>query len=341
MRHTTLQPGPLVTALWLGTVLAVFGAVLGLVAVPGAEADHVGCGDTLGSGKHVLDSDVICHTEGCATCVPVIITLTSDARLDLNGFTLQGLPGGAGTCLLLEGTGAEAVNGKVMGCDFGVLINGGGEHRLRHLTVTENNWGVQLTTSNGNLVSDSDLSGNFGFGVKLQDSHQNRFQRTVVNDTSGTALIGGYFLLASHENMISSSVISRNTCFGILLLDSSRNTIVHNTVTDSSCLFDGNPAVNIALSGDSDDNVIFKNNASGADNATDVGPDGDGINIGCKDGCGLQDLATTGANGNLVMHNRANQNTRYGIAQSSGNTGNIYFGNTATGNGVANFAIDP
>jgi parallel beta-helix repeat protein len=322
-------------------VLLACGVLLGMGAGPSAEAAHIGCGDTLGAGHHVLDSDVTCQTETCPTCVPVILTLTTDARLDLNGHQLQGLPGGAGTCLWLLGTGVLAENGRITGCNFGVLADGGGEHRLRRLTVTENNWGVQFTASSGNWVTDSDLSGNFGFGVGLQQSHANRFQRTIVNDTSGTALIGGYFLNASHDNVISHNVISRNECFGILLEDSSRNTIAHNQVTENSCIFAGKPAVNIALRGDSDANVVQHNDASGADNATNVGPDGDGINIGCKDGCGLFATATTGADGNVIAHNIANQNTRYGIAQATGNTANVYVANSATGNGVADFAIDP
>jgi len=66
----------------------------------------------------------------------------------------------------------------------------------------------------------------------------------------------------------------------------------------------------------------------------------DGINIGCKGDCGFQS-PTTGANDNLVVDDTASFNDRYGIAQATGNTGNAYIRNEATGNGVANFAIDP
>jgi len=73
----------------------------------------------------------------------------------------------------------------------------------------------------------------------------------------------------------------------------------------------------------------------------------DGINVGCKDvcHCGLGGMGfstpSTGATANIVFGNTADNEARYGIAQATGNPGNVYLLNQATGNGVANFAIDP
>jgi hypothetical protein len=50
-------------------------------------------------------------------------------------------------------------------------------------------------------------------------------------------------------------------------------------------------------------------------------------------------MPTTGATGNIVAGNTADDESRYGIAQATGNDGNVYLLNSAKGNGVANYSI--
>ena len=266
----------------------------------------------------MLDSDVVCSTNGA------IVTLTAGGSLDLAGHRLDGQFGGVSTCLLVTGTGASARNGQMTGCHWGVRLEAGGGHRLQHLAVIDNNFvGIELDGSHDNDIRHSDILDNNTFGVRVLASHENRFHQTVVNDNFGTGLVGGYFLDGSHDNTISNSVVNQNLCFGILLEDSSRNRITGNTVNGNLCT-STNPGGNIVLRGDSDENVIHNNDASGS-------PDGDGINIGCRDGCGATGQPTTGADDNVVSHNTANNNARYGIAQNPGNVGNVFSKNTTTG----------
>ncbi len=81
--------------------------------------------------------------------------------------------------------------------------------------------------------------------------------------------------------------------------------------------------------------MIFHNQLS----ATAPGT-ADGLNIGCKDRCGFQS-ETVGASGNLVVGNTSDSNDRYGFAQAAGNPNNLFLHNHATGNGVADFNLDP
>jgi parallel beta-helix repeat protein len=306
----------------VATIVAAL--VIAAAASSPADAAHIGCGAVLGAGHHVLDSDVVCPILG------PIVTLTSGASLDLAGHRIDGQLANISTCLLVTGTGASARNGQVTGCHWGVQLQAGSGHRLQQMSVVENNFvGIELDGSHDNDVRHSEVLGNNTFGFRVLASHENRFHQNVVNDNFGTGLVGGYFLETSHDNTISNSVVNQNVCFGILLADSSRNRITGNTVNGSSCT-GTSPAGNIVLRGDSNENVIHNNDASGS-------PDGDGINIGCRDGCGATGQPSTGADDNVVTHNTANNNARYGIAQNPGNTGNVFSKNTTTGNGVADF----
>ena len=112
---------------------------------------------------------------------------------------------------------------------------------------------------------------------------------------------------------------------------------VIDSVQDTRELFPPGPAVNILLLGASTRNLICQNQLSATMPAAD-----DGLNIGCKGtcSCGFQS-PTTGATDNLVLGNTADNESRYGFAQATGNSGTVYANDEATGNGVANFAIDP
>jgi parallel beta-helix repeat protein len=302
------------------------------LSVPSA-ARATSCGDTLGSGHHVLGADLTCDASSGSG---VGLELTTGAHLDMDGHSITFVTGGTGTGLRIVGTNVHVTRGIVHGASVGIRIEGGGNHHLRSMTVFQNNFGLVVTGSSGNDVADSDFSANFDVGVSLDGSSANHFQKVVVDDTFGTALQGGFALRNSDDNVIAACEVSRNACTGIELRDSSRNSLRNNVVDDTRCPFATEPAVGIALLGDSDDNVLAGNETS----STTGTPAWDGINVGCKGGCSFQG-PTTGANGNEIEANTADHNARYGVAQASGNVGNTYLRNDASGNGVADVAIDP
>ncbi len=109
-------------------------------------------------------------------------------------------------------------------------------------------------------------------------------------------------------------------------------------------MFLNGPSEDILLRDASTSNLVCRNQVSAS---VQPAVTSDGINIGCKDGChcGLGgpgfSTPSTGATGNVVPGNTANDELRDGFAQATGNPGNLYLLDQATGNGVANFAIDP
>lgn len=309
--------------------LLLVGSAVALAGVAGrVQASHLSCGQSLGAGVHVMDSDLVCPLG-----TPFALELTTGAELRMWGHSITYAVGGAGEGIKMSGTGAHVWGGRIHGTGIGIHVHGGG-HRIAAMSIEQNNLGIYLDGSDDNVVVLSSVSKNYGLGIFLRDANRNRLAGLKVNDQWGTALVGGIELSGSDENSIVSSQISRNFCVGIYVGGSSKNTIRFNLVDDNQC---GNrPAVNIALFGASTGNVIRNNSVS----SSAPGKADDGINVGCKDECGYQG-PTTGANNNVVTDNLARNNDRYGIAQSTGNTGNVYVPNVATGNRVADYAIDP
>jgi parallel beta-helix repeat protein len=244
--------------------------------------------------------------------------------------------GGSGTDLVLTGTGNRVHGGTLTHADIALSATGGGHHRLEHLQVTGNNLGISLTQSEDNEVSHSRIDGNAVIGVFLWSSHHNRLHDLEVDDTSGIGPAEGIRLLDSNENVVTRNTLEHNLCTGIELDGSSRNSVCFNTVQDSYSTFPNAPAENLLLLNASTENLICGNQTS----ATAPGTD-DGINLGCKGNCNCFHGPTTGASDNLVIGNTADHEDRYGMAQATGNDGNVYLGDEASGNGVANFAIDP
>jgi parallel beta-helix repeat protein len=316
------------------------GAALAVSLLLAAPAAAIQCGDTLGAGSWVLQTDLVCDS---ASGFGVGLTLADGADLNLNGHSVGMTIGGSGTAVEIVGTGASLPDGSLGTADTAVVITGGGNH-LRNLTVANLvNVGIWLKSSDGNEITSTQVSAAAVDGIILQASNRNRLDQLTVDDTSGIGPASGIALLASNENAITRSQVLRSQCTGVFVRDSSRNVICFNNVQDSFRFLNG-PSADILLRDASTSNLVCRNQVSATVNPAVTS---DGINIGCKDGChcGLGgpgfSTPSTGATGNLVIGNTANGELRYGFAQATGNPGNLYVLDQASGNGVANFAIDP
>jgi parallel beta-helix repeat protein len=323
----------------LGFCLAILLAPLSSSFAEGKG--DISCGSTLGPGNHVLHGNLMCNPGSGAA----VLTLTTGAQLNLNGRTVSCTNGADGIGITITGTGVRLKNGRVRGCGTGILLSGGGGHRLSNLQVTDNVFGgaggdgdgISVQGSVDNQFQNITSSENHSFGFRLTFSHRNTFKKTTVKDNVGPPHCGGYLLFGSNDNVIDDSHIARNGDVGIQVHSSDRNTIEDNKILDSN--FMGRPTANILLLEDADENLIQRNNVS----STRFGIALDGINIGCKGG-GATRIGcpeTTGADNNIVRCNKANDNARFGFAQAPGNVGNVFIRNTARGNGLADFAIDP
>ncbi|GEJ58461.1 NosD domain-containing protein [Anaeromyxobacter diazotrophicus] len=323
---------------WAWAALAAFASAL---PARGA-ASSIQCGDTLSAGAWLLETDLVCPSNSGSG---VGITLQSGAALDLGGHSVAMSIAGSGVSIELTGTGASLAHGTAKNAERAILLSGGGGHHLSDLRATGSNIGIYLDHSDGNAIATTDVSGNAVFGVSSDTSNGNHYDQLVADDTNGIGPAAGILLFASNDNTLTRSEVLRSQCTGIRLVDASRNTIAFNSVQDSFIsIFKDKPSVDILVMGASTHNLILKNEVS----ATATPPvTSDGINIGCKDGCncglggpGISE-PTTGATHNVVVGNTADGELRYGIAQATGNPKNVYAADEASGNGTANFAIDP
>lgn len=310
-------------------------AVLALAVARPAAAAPIACGDTLGAGGWLLEADLTCDSDSGHG---VGLTLQSGADLDLGGHRVAMTIAGSGTAIVVAGAGAALHDGSVGSAATGILVTGNG-NRLYDLRAAGGlNLGIWVKGASGNLLRDTEVDGVAVNGVVLDGASRNVLDQLTVNDTSGIGPASGILLLDADDNAVTRSQVLRTQCTGVFLERSSRNVICFNTIQDSFVSI-GGPSANVLLRDASTGNLLCGNQLS-ATKAPAV--TSDGVNIGCKGDCHCGAFGpSTGATGNVVVGNTARRELRWGFAQATGNGGNTYAADVATGNGVANFAIDP
>jgi len=143
----------------LHAVFMLLAAFVMLGAMTPAQADVVQCGDVLGpGGRFTLEQDIVCQGGGS-----VGVTVQDGAILDLNGHTVQ--CGGFNGCVVLIGTGAKLLNGKVQNAQFeNIRLGGTGRHTVRNVTSVLEDLSVIVTSDHNTLievVADGGLSSRF------------------------------------------------------------------------------------------------------------------------------------------------------------------------------------
>ena len=284
---------------------------------------------TLNCGQEIttdttLDSDLTCASG------PALIIAADNIVLDLAGHTISGDPkGGSNTPgILFRGVSGSTVrNGTVQHFGAGVALEGGARNV------------VQNITSQDNIGPDS---GDFGDGIVVQDSKQNRIEgNTIVRNGpySGISLLG-----ASEHNVIRHNIVADNNMLqtgdpnagrqdmGIRIEGpgASHNTVDSNTVTGSGA--DGITLLPVCLNRDSNPpcvgvppnqyNRILNNTANG--NGTSGR--GDGVKV-------FSVPNPLPAAHSTIADNSANGNKEYGIGFEVLSTNNKAIRNSAHGNG--------
>ena len=103
----------------------LYSAVVMILTSAGSVA-AVECGEVI-TGVERLDEDLICTTDTAALTV-------DGGRLDLGGHAV--ICDGAIEGIVLEGDGAQVLNGAVTGCQFAVLVAGAGNHLVAGVTAS-------------------------------------------------------------------------------------------------------------------------------------------------------------------------------------------------------------
>ena len=158
-------------------LMAAMVAVTSLVAVPGASADDLGCGQTI-TRSTALHSDIgPCPDNG-------IIIGADGITLNLNGHRVFGTPepGDGAGIFLSERRNVRVLNGTVSDFDGGVVIRGGGTNMVSRVTAEDN-----VGASEGHPPSPGTL---YGDGIAIQASSGNRILNNIARRNGPFSGIG-------------------------------------------------------------------------------------------------------------------------------------------------------
>ena len=177
----TVGPRPSRRERWVRALGDLTSAVVSLVAafvmlgsVTPAHADVVQCGDVLGpGGRFTLEQDIV-----CGGSVGTGVTVQDGAILDLNGHTVDCRALSAGRCVVLMGTGAKLLNGKVQGSIHeSIVLSGTGRHTVKNVTS-------ELVDANVIVTSD----------------------HNALIDVMAESAISPAFLISGHRNLLRNSI---------------------------------------------------------------------------------------------------------------------------------------
>jgi parallel beta-helix repeat protein len=245
------------------------------VPVPGARAEHVGCGDVL-TADTTLDSELLdCPANG-------VEILAAGVTLDLGGHTIDGVGRGLGVATGSAASNVTITNGAVREFNDAIKAGPGSGYVVRDVSLSDshdgllffgaadsvaervsawgNGSGIITPVSNGiTLVHNHVFANEAGIGgVGFADSQvvhnlveDNKSHGISFTDMTGTTL--------EHN------VARGNGTFGIALGEASAgNRVAHNRVARSGS--DG-----VALSADAGPNVLERNRSHmNADDGFDV-----------------------------------------------------------------------
>jgi hypothetical protein len=140
-----------------------------------AHADVVQCGDVLGPGGRVtLEQDIV-----CGGSVGTGVTVRDGAILDLNGHTVDCRSLSSGRCVVLTGTGAKLLNGKVQGSIHeSIFLSGTGRHTVKNVTSELVDANVIVMSDHNTLIDVMAESGiNPAFVIS---GHHNRLWNSIA-----------------------------------------------------------------------------------------------------------------------------------------------------------------
>jgi parallel beta-helix repeat protein len=207
--------------LGLGLVAALAAATLLALSAAPALGNHVRCGDTI-TQDTTLDSDLIdCPGDG-------IVVGADGITLDLNGHTVDGIPGQSGT----------AVDNSA-GYD-GVRVERG--------TLRQFGRALSLADVSDNIVKNVVMSDTYG--IEAYRIKRSRIEHSVLRPS------GGIFISSSEGNYVTDTVVSSSGHEGISLVWSDHN------VDRSNSLIGGSPGIEIF---ESHYSSVVENSVTGGD----------------------------------------------------------------------------
>jgi parallel beta-helix repeat protein len=162
-------------------------SVVAVILTTTSGVAAVECGEVL-TGVEWLDEDLICTTDPALTL--------SAGRLDLRGHTV--ICDGTIEGVVLDGAGAQVLNGAVTGCQFAVLVEGAGNHLVTNLTASvqdpvlddeEGAEGLRVSSDGNRLVRNRVLLGGTN-AIRINGTGNHVVGNTVSGSERGIRIDG-------------------------------------------------------------------------------------------------------------------------------------------------------
>lgn len=150
-------------------------------------ASGIECGDVI-TADAVLTADV----GPCPGDSDPVLTLVGPATLNLNGYTVRGLPGAqTAVGILIQGERARLRNGFVESCESAaVVVAGAGGHRIENVIARNNtNDGFQVQSSRNHLVRNVTMNSHDD-GFAVSGSGNLLLGNAAFDDALGFSLTG-------------------------------------------------------------------------------------------------------------------------------------------------------
>lgn len=268
---------------------SIYLAVVGLCLISAnavATSDSVeveNCFQTLaGDQKYTLKQDLECGCGEDPTNILPAIKLIGGARLDLNGKTVScSACDDPGAGIVVQGDEAVVENGEVNGCERGILVENGKNHRFENLTLSENR------RSGLRAQSDSSHSqyayirayNNVRRGLRIEGSHNEVINNHFWENGRQGLIIEG------DENEVEYNTANRNCRDGIESDGGNENVFMNNIAYGN-----GNPGACQPVDEEDKGNYLF------------------GINFRPWFYAGIDITQKDAPSGNRIQHNTAKDN---------------------------------
>ena len=203
--------------------------------------------------------------------------------------------------LFYETDNSTIENATISECNYGISLSSSASNTLTNNTASNNSYyGIYLDSSASNTLTGNTASNNSYHGIYL---YSNSASNTLTNNTASNNSDRGIYLYSSASNTLTNNTASNNSYYGIYLFNSASNTLTNNTASNNSYY-------GISLNSNSASNTLTGNTAS---NNSERG------------------IYLSSSASNTLTNNTASNNSNYGIYLES-SASNTLTGNTASNN---------
>ena len=256
------------------------------------------CATISTSGEYRLTADIINSAD--ATCINI---QANNVVLDCQGYMVDGIKASLSRGIMVKRVSQENTNVTIKNCvvqDWvsGIYLVRANNNNILSNNASNNNRGIELSTSDNNFVLNNTVNLNNHYGINLASSDNNNFSANNISLNK----VHGIDSFSSNNNTFSANTINSNSNYGLSLSFSNNNSILNNNISDNKH--------GLFLS--SSNNNTFSTNTVSLNS--------------------LFGFSLASSNNNPILNNTIAYNSNTGISLGSSSNNNIIFDNAISNN---------